>query len=79
MDDDREHNHEENASEKRIKRAVVKCFDMSEEMLQKAVDYAAEALAKFTVRKDMALYIKKKFDDEYGQLWHCVVGKDFGR
>ncbi|CAH8469142.1 unnamed protein product [Schistosoma turkestanicum] len=60
------------------KKAIVKSFDMSDTMLQFAVDVAAEAMAKYTVEKDIASCIKKKFDETHGTTWHCIVGKDFG-
>ena len=33
---------------------------------------------KFQIEKDMATYIKKKCDEEFGGTWHCVVGRNFG-
>ncbi|VDM20322.1 unnamed protein product [Hydatigera taeniaeformis] len=57
---------------------TVKCFCMSEEMLNYAAVSAEEALKRFSTRKDVAAYMKKEFDEKYGPLWHCVVGRDFG-
>ena len=28
--------------------------------------------------KDIATYIKKKCDEEFGGTWHCIVGRNFG-
>ncbi|VDN96875.1 unnamed protein product [Rodentolepis nana] len=58
---------------------TVKCVRMSEEMINSAAKMAEEALRQNTTRKDVAAYVKKGFDDKYGPLWHCIVGKDFGR
>ncbi|VDD77621.1 unnamed protein product [Mesocestoides corti] len=57
---------------------VVKCFCMSDEMLNYAVVCADEALRQSATRKDVAAYVKRHFDAKYGPLWHCVVGRDFG-
>jgi dynein light chain LC8-type len=27
--------------------------------------------------QDMATFIKKEFDNKYGQPWHCIVGRNF--
>lgn len=37
-----------------------------------------QALEKFHVEKDIAMYIKKEFDRKYSATWHCVAGKSFG-
>lgn len=60
-------------------KAIVKNADMSEEMQQKAVDVAKEAMEKFSIEKDIAAHLKKTFDKEYQPTWHCVVGRNFGR
>ncbi|KAL5963479.1 Dynein light chain 2 cytoplasmic [Taenia solium] len=58
---------------------TVKCFCMTEDMLNHAAVLAEEALKRCATRKDVAAYVKKRFDEKYGPLWHCVVGRDFGR
>ena len=60
-------------------KAVIKNADMSEEMQQSAVDYAQDAMEKYTIEKDIAAYIKKEFDKTYNPTWHCIVGRNFGR
>ncbi|KAF5403558.1 hypothetical protein P879_03804 [Paragonimus westermani] len=60
------------------KKAVVKNADMDVGMQQDAVDLCNEALEKFQLEKDIAAYIKKKFDDRYNPTWHCIVGRSFG-
>ncbi len=32
-----------------------------------------------TVEKDIAAAIKKHFDEKYKPIWHCIVGKNFGK
>lgn len=35
-------------------------------------------MAKYTVEKDIAMFIKKTFDERKGPTWHCIVGRNFG-
>ncbi|KAK9792028.1 hypothetical protein WJX73_004951 [Symbiochloris irregularis] len=60
------------------RKAVLKNVDMSEDMQTDAIDYAQQALEKFTVEKDMAAFIKKEFDKKFSPTWHCIVGRNFG-
>ena len=60
------------------KRAVVKNVDMSDDMQNKAIDTAIQALDSFNIEKDIASFIKKEFDKTYNPTWHCVVGRSFG-
>jgi hypothetical protein len=48
---------------------------VAENMQQQAVEVTVQALEKFNVEKDMAMYIKREFDRLHGTTWHCVVGK----
>nr|ODO03827.1 dynein light chain LC8-type [Cryptococcus depauperatus CBS 7855] len=59
-------------------KAVIKNVDMSEEMQLKVVETVFASFEKYDQEKDMAMYIKKRFDQMYGTTWHCVVGKNFG-
>ena len=36
-----------------------------------------QALKKFNEKKDVAAYIKNKFDKKYNPTWHCIVGWKF--
>ena len=60
-------------------KAIVKNTDMTDEMQQRAVECAKEALDHFNVEKDIAAHIKKTFDKDFSPTWHCIVGKNFGR
>ncbi|EWY93129.1 dynein light chain LC8-type [Fusarium oxysporum NRRL 32931] len=42
------------------------------------VTIAQEAMAKFTIEKDIAQHIKRTFDERKGPTWHCIVGRNFG-
>lgn len=57
-------------------KAIIKNVDMSEEMQQLAVDIAQDALAKFTVEKDIAAHVKRTMDQKIGPTWHAVVGRN---
>ncbi|KAI9297204.1 dynein light chain 1 [Neoconidiobolus thromboides FSU 785] len=57
---------------------VVKSVDMSEDMQEEVFFFAAEALEKNNVERDVATYIKRHFDQKYGPHWHCIVGRSFG-
>lgn len=56
----------------------IKSADMSEEMQQDAIDTGREAMQNYTVEKDIAEFIKRKFDETKGATWHCIVGRNFG-
>ncbi len=60
-------------------KAIVKNADMPEEMQQRAVDCAKEAMEQYSIEKDIAAHVKKAFDKEYSPTWHCIVGRNFGR
>ena len=55
-------------------------MDQDKQMMEDAVDCAAQALEKFEEDKntEIAGFIKKEFDRRYAPTWHCVVGTNFG-
>ena len=61
---------------KEIKAKIIKS-DITEEMKERAIELALVSLEKYSVEKEIADYIKEKFDEEYYSSWQCVVGKDF--
>jgi dynein light chain LC8-type len=64
---------------KTITRKVnMKLVEIPESMKNKCVTAIDAALDKHTIEKDVATAVKKKFDDEHGGTWHCVVGRNFG-
>ncbi|KAI8904156.1 cytoplasmic dynein light chain 2, partial [Powellomyces hirtus] len=58
--------------------AVIKKADMSAEMQQDAVDCATQAMEKYNMEKNIAVFIKREFDKKYNPTWHCIVGQNFG-
>uniref|UniRef100_A0AC34PUI9 Dynein light chain n=1 Tax=Panagrolaimus sp. JU765 TaxID=591449 RepID=A0AC34PUI9_9BILA len=57
---------------------TVKSTDMSESLQAEVFQVANEALSKFKIEKDVAVFIKEEFDKRHGSSWHCVVGRNFG-
>lgn len=57
--------------------AIIKDVDMSDAMQEDAVKLAAQGIAKFTVEKDIASFVKREFDKKYGQTWYCFAGRSF--
>lgn len=51
--------------------------DISDKHLQVAIDLVCEALAHLKCEVEVAEFIKKKFDEQFGTKWHCVVGRHF--
>ena len=39
----------------------------------------SQALDASIVEKDIACHVKKAFDKEYDGVWHCIVGKQYGK
>jgi hypothetical protein len=54
---------------------VIKNVDMADNMKDRAIELATEGLNKYSMEKDMAEFLKREFDAQYGVTWHCVVGK----
>ncbi|PJF18105.1 Dynein light chain [Paramicrosporidium saccamoebae] len=59
-------------------RVQIKNVDMPEEMQQRAVELAKEAVQPNASPREIAGTIKREFDKIYGPAWHCIVGKAFG-
>jgi len=57
---------------------VVKAVDMSDALQEAAKEIALKAFEEYKVEKEIAQYIKKEFDRQYGATWHVIVGKNFG-
>lgn len=51
---------------------------MPEEMQERAVELAKNALSQQQSPRETAGAVKKEFDRIYGPAWHCIVGKAFG-
>lgn len=54
-------------------------LEMPEDLKEKALEEVRYAMKEYTIEKDIATYMKRKFDELHGgTTWHCVVGKGFG-
>jgi dynein light chain LC8-type len=57
----------------------IKQTDMSEELAKDSCALIKEECKNFTLEKDIAAAVKKKFDEKYpNTTWHCFVGNHFG-
>lgn len=50
---------------------------MPEEIQVKIFELADQSLS-YKIEKDIATYLKKELDQQYGATWHVIVGKSFG-
>ncbi|KAJ1982389.1 Dynein light chain 2, cytoplasmic [Dimargaris verticillata] len=60
------------------RKVVIKSVDMAEELQNDVLRVTNEALDQCQMEKDIAAFIKRKFDAEHQATWHCIVGKSFG-
>ena len=37
-----------------------------------------QALDRYELERDMAMFVKQEFDKRYQPTWHCIVGRHFG-
>ncbi|KAI5741006.1 hypothetical protein M8J76_009461 [Diaphorina citri] len=56
----------------------IKASDMTVDMEKETIRFAQDAIAKYKVEKDIAMYIKTQLDKTYEPTWHCIVGRNFG-
>jgi len=56
----------------------VKSCDMPDALKADAIALGKEAVGAHEQEKDIALAIKKAFDEKHGATWHCIVGAKFG-
>ena len=66
--------------EKVVLEAQIATADMPDAMKEVVIETAKKACEEYSIDKDIATAIKKKFDEheEYMGTWHCIVGKNFG-
>ncbi|CAH8441710.1 unnamed protein product [Heterobilharzia americana] len=55
---------------------VVRCY-MQDDMRKYAVKVLQKAMNRFTEEREVASYIKFRFDSRHHANWHCIVGKHF--
>lgn len=51
---------------------------MSLNMQKDAIDISTDALEMYTRNRDIAKYIKNKFEQKYNSKWRCIVSKQSG-
>ncbi|CAN3357209.1 dynein light chain 1, cytoplasmic [Diutina catenulata] len=56
---------------------ILKASDLPEEVQAKVFDLAQQSLS-YSIEKDIATFLKKEMDSQYGPTWHVIVGKSFG-
>ena len=47
-------------------RVIIKNTDMTEKMQKDVIAYSIQAIEKFTIEKDIAMFLKKEFDKKHG-------------
>lgn len=59
--------------------ALVRHCEMQPEMTERAVQLILQAFTEMETEGPRAVAgaIKKAFDTEFGQYWHCIVGKAY--
>jgi dynein light chain LC8-type len=55
-----------------------KMVDMPDELVDDLKQTVKDAFSSESNEREIASKIKKHFDETYGPIWHCVVGKSFG-
>ncbi|KAL3308727.1 hypothetical protein Ciccas_012736, partial [Cichlidogyrus casuarinus] len=50
--------------------------EMSDKMQTSAIDCAIQAMKKYKFEKDIAIAIKRDFDQKHGPSWHCLIGRN---
>eukprot|EP01004_Peranema_trichophorum_P010795 NODE_9622_length_576_cov_17.920530_g8985_i0.p1 GENE.NODE_9622_length_576_cov_17.920530_g8985_i0~~NODE_9622_length_576_cov_17.920530_g8985_i0.p1 ORF type:complete len:107 (-),score=21.32 NODE_9622_length_576_cov_17.920530_g8985_i0:202-522(-) len=68
--------------DKDLRKAFVNVSDMPEELQQKAIEYANQALDKWkegttNQEREVAKHLKQEFDKAHGPTWHCAFGRNF--
>lgn len=48
--------------------------DLTEEMKIQAFDLAIEGMNRYSVERDIADYVKQKFDEVFEPSWQCIIG-----
>jgi len=52
----------------------IKNADMTEEMVKDVFTISKDAINRFVIEKDIATYIKSKFDEKYDPNWFIFIG-----
>ena len=60
------------------RKAIINSTDMNESEKQDAINFAIKGMEKYSAERDIAKYIKGKFDKHHSPSWHVTVGRKFG-
>lgn len=52
--------------------------DMTKEMKSEAIDCVKAGIMKAKTDREIAIFVKRYFDQAYETSWSCIVGKNFG-
>ncbi|WKY05733.1 hypothetical protein Q1695_006158 [Nippostrongylus brasiliensis] len=52
--------------------------NMSEEKKADALQLLGRAIEECGIENEIATFLKRKFDERHGGVWHCIVGRNFG-
>ncbi|EUB62823.1 Dynein light chain 1, cytoplasmic [Echinococcus granulosus] len=58
-------------------KAVISQTAMSDSMQQMAAEVSADASIRYNTLVGISKFIKEAFEKQYGNIWQCVVGKEF--
>ncbi|CDS37104.1 dynein light chain [Echinococcus multilocularis] len=58
-------------------KAVISQTAMSDSMQQMAAEVSADASIRYNTLVGISKFIKEAFEEQYGNIWQCVVGKEF--
>ena len=66
----------------KMNQAIVKEFDMDEEILNEAKEFVIDGIEKASGGHGIAIdaackYAKEKMDNKFGPTWHCIMGEGF--
>lgn len=58
--------------------AVLRAADLADEIQTRVFEIAQDAIDNYKIEKEIAAYVKKEMDQQYGPTWHVIVGESFG-
>jgi len=70
-------NKNETAAERNLQ-PLIKNVDMTSEMTEALVKICAHSFKTCTTETEMAKDIRERCCEDFGGMWMCAVGKDFG-
>ncbi|TMS39687.1 hypothetical protein L596_006172 [Steinernema carpocapsae] len=58
--------------------ATVHISSLPQPLLEEACNVASASMRNSDHELDVAIDLKRHFDEKHGGYWHCVVGRNFG-